>query len=190
SSNTEPIFAMPDATAEVDAARVLDASFNRAREAARVLEDYCRFVLDDRFLMEQVKQLRHALAATARKLPGNVLLSSRETLRDVGTSVAAGTEYERTSPAHVATVNLKRLQESLRSLEEFGKVFGPELGRELESLRYRAYTMERAIGLGPASRARLSNARLYVLLTRARCRAALDWTLAEAARGGADGPPP
>jgi thiamine-phosphate pyrophosphorylase len=81
---------------------------------------------------------------------------------------------------------LKRLQESLRSIEEFGKVLGPQLGREAESLRYRAYTLERALSLGAASREKLASARLYVLLTRAQCVASLDWTIREAARGGAD----
>jgi thiamine-phosphate pyrophosphorylase len=176
----------PDITAEIDAARVLDASFNRAREAARVLEDYCRFALDDRFLTEQIKELRHGLAAAAQKLPQKVLLAARETLRDVGTTATAGSEYERSSPAHVATVNLKRLQESLRSIEEFGKVFGAELGRAAESLRYRAYTLERAVTRGSESREKLAFARLYVLLTRGQCVASLDWTIREAARGGVD----
>ena len=35
-------------TEHADAARVIDANLNRAREALRVLDDYCRFVLDDR----------------------------------------------------------------------------------------------------------------------------------------------
>lgn len=179
-------FAVSDPTAEVDAARVLDASFNRAREAARVLEDYARFVLDDRLLTQEVKQLRHGLATAAQKLPPQVLLASRETLRDVGTTATSSGEYARRSPAHVAVVNLKRLQESLRSLEEFGKVFGPELGRELEALRYRTYTLERALTIGATSRERLASARLYVLLTRAQCVASVDWTVREAARGGAD----
>lgn len=180
------VFEGPGATAEIDAGRVLDANFNRAREAARVLEDYCRFVLDDGFLTRQVKELRHGLAAAAQKLPARTLLAARETLQDVGTAATAGGEYERASPAHVALVNVKRLQESLRSLEEFGKVFGPDLGRDLEALRYRAYTLERAIALGGTNRVRLAAARLYVLLTRAQCAASLDWTIREAARGGAD----
>ncbi len=182
----ETTFESPGATSEIDAARVLDASFNRAREAARVLEDYCRFVLDDRFLTQQVKELRHALASAAQKLPARTLLAARETLGDVGVTATSGAEYERASPAHVAVVNLKRLQESLRSLEEFGKVFGPDLGRELEAIRYRAYTLERAVSLGTTSRSRLAAARLYVLLTRAQCVASLDWTIREAARGGVD----
>ncbi|MEN6495839.1 MAG: hypothetical protein ABFD16_16275, partial [Thermoguttaceae bacterium] len=41
--------------------RVLDAAWNRAREGLRVVEDYTRFVLDDRHLTEQLKQLRHEL---------------------------------------------------------------------------------------------------------------------------------
>src|SRR5439155_26745326 len=51
--------------------------------------------------------------------------------------------------------------------------------------RYRSYTLERAVLLGTDARQRLAGARLYVLLTRSRCAAALDWTIAEAAAGGA-----
>lgn len=178
-------FELPEAAAETDAARALDANFNRAREAARVLEDYCRFACDDRFLTEQVKALRHGLAAASQRVPARVFLASRDTQNDVGTTATAGGEYERASPLHVAAVNAKRLQEALRSLEEFGKIFGPELGRDLEALRYRAYTLERAVLTGAAARERLAGARLYVLLTRAQCTGTLDWTIAEAARGGA-----
>src|SRR5207248_3818354 len=84
-----------------------------------------------------------------------------------------------------ALANLKRLQEALRTLEEFGKLHGPDLGRAVEALRYRSYTLERAVLLGADARQRLAGARLYVLLTRSRCAAALDWTIAEAAAGGA-----
>ena len=183
---TLAVFTTPDRVGEADAARILDANFNRAREATRVLEDYCRFALDDRFLTEQVKALRHGLATASARLPASLLLASRDTLRDVGTTVSAPGEYERGTPAHVAAVNLKRLQESFRSLEEFGKLFGPELGRELEALRYTAYTLERAVVLGGRSRERLAGARLYVLLTGSQCAASLEWTVEQAAAGGAD----
>ena len=178
-------FALPSESADIDTARVLDVNFNRARESLRVLDDYCRFVLDDAFLTGQVKMMRHALVAASESLPNGVLLSARETLRDVGTTVTAAGEYDRSSPAQVAAVNLKRLQESLRSLEEFGKVMSPELGRQLESLRYGVYTLERAIVAGGESRQRLADARLYVLLTGSQCVAALDWTIEQAAAGGA-----
>lgn len=178
-------FALPDAADELDAARIVDVNLNRSREALRVLEDYCRFALDDRFLTGQVKELRHALAALADRLPPGVLLAARETLRDVGTGVTAAGEYDRGSPAQVATVNLKRLQESLRSLEEYGKLFAPDFGRDLEAVRYRAYTLERAVVRGSPLRARLAAANLYVLLTGSQCAASLDWTIGRAALGGA-----
>src|SRR5262249_22571128 len=77
-----------------------------------------------------------------------------------------------------------RLQEALRSLEEFGKVRGPDLGRRLESLRYRSYTLEKAVVAGTAARQRLEGVRLYVLLTGSQCRSSLEWTIAEAVAGG------
>lgn len=41
--------------------RVIDANFNRAREALRVMEEFGRFVLDDALLTESCKVLRHDL---------------------------------------------------------------------------------------------------------------------------------
>src|SRR5262245_52944153 len=41
--------------------RILDANLNRATEGLRVIEDYCRFALDDRHLTQRCKQLRHDL---------------------------------------------------------------------------------------------------------------------------------
>jgi thiamine-phosphate pyrophosphorylase len=173
-------------TERMDAARVLDAGANRAREALRVLEDYCRFVLDDTLLTRELKELRHSLSETLADLAPGLLLEARETLRDVGTSLTTAAEQTRHSLLAVAQANLKRLQEALRTLEEFGKLHGPQLGQAVERLRYRSYTIERALLLGTTARQRLAGARLCVLLTGERCTAALDWTLREAAAGGAD----
>ncbi len=41
--------------------RILDANFNRSREALRVMEEYARFVLDDAALTEALKGTRHEL---------------------------------------------------------------------------------------------------------------------------------
>ena len=48
--------------------RILDAAANRAGEGLRVIEDYARFALDDRFLTAECKTLRHELTAGARSL--------------------------------------------------------------------------------------------------------------------------
>lgn len=184
-SGPGPTFEVTEPVELAHAGRIVDANLNRAREALRVLDDYCRFVLNDRFLTERAKGLRHELAEAAAKLPERALLAGRDTVGDVGTDVTSDGEYVRRSPTEVAAVNLKRLQEALRSVEEYGKVFGPELGRAIERVRYQTYTLERAVVLGADARSRLADAKLYVLLTGSQCQASLDWTIAEAAAGGA-----
>jgi thiamine-phosphate pyrophosphorylase len=177
---------LDDVTERMDVARILDAGANRVREALRTVEDYCRFVLEDGFLSGELKGLRHELNSALEEWGPEEMLHARETLRDVGTAISTETERSRASLWEVAQVNLKRLQEALRSLEEFGKIAGPQLGERLEQMRYRAYTLERAVLLGSESRQRLRHARLYVLLSGAECAASLEWTIEEAAAGGVD----
>jgi len=174
-----------DRTEHMDAARLLDACANRAREGLRVLEDYCRFVLDDAFLCRTLKECRHDLTAALAELDPNLLLAARDTQHDVGTELSTSSEQYRDSLRDVVQANCKRLQEALRSLEEYGKLHDPRLAQTLEQLRYRAYTLERALALGASARQRLHEARLYVLLTGSRCAATLDWIIAEVAAGGA-----
>jgi thiamine-phosphate pyrophosphorylase len=182
----EQPLALAEMTERIDAARVLDAAANRAREALRVLEDYTRFSLGDAFLTEQLKTLRHELRQALELLPDELLLQSRETQRDVGTSISTDSERTRQTLGDVVQAACKRLEEALRSLEEFGKLLHPDLAGRLEQLRYRAYTAERALLLGATARQRLGRCRLQVLLTGSLCSAAMDWTIAEAAAAGAD----
>jgi thiamine-phosphate pyrophosphorylase len=168
----------------IDTARILDANANRAREALRVVEDYCRFVLDDTFLSGELKRLRHDLTDALSQLSAEVLLQARDTQGDVGTTISTAREGQRHSLDEVVQANLKRLQEALRSLEEYGKLHGGEIGAQIEQLRYRSYTLERALLLGADARRRLADARVYVLLTGSQCVAALDWTIRECAAGG------
>ncbi len=155
---------------EHDLFRILDAAANRAREGLRVVEDYARFVLNDPFLTEQLKQLRHDLAGTIQMLPATALLSQRDTLQDVGTSLSTTSEGQRQNTAAVLAANWKRLQEALRSLEEFSKPLVDSPAKQFESLRYRCYTLERAMVVNESSKQRLAQAKLYLLLD---CRASL-----------------
>lgn len=172
-----------------DTARILDANANRAREALRVLEDYCRFVLSDAMLSRELKDLRHDLADALSMVPNGLLLAARDTDADVGTAITTPREQERFALRDVVTANIKRLQESLRTLEEYGKLRAADLGGKVEKLRYRTYTLERMLHLSrdrEGAVAKLADARLYVLLSAAACRASLEWTIAEAAAGGAE----
>jgi thiamine-phosphate pyrophosphorylase len=144
--------------------RIFDAAANRAREGLRVVEDYARFVLDDRHLTEQLKAVRHTLTSALAMVPLGHRLAARETQADVGTELSTPSERRRIDAAEVATANFARIQESLRSLEEFGKIVGDDVSAPIERLRYRVYTLQRAIETTRTSLARLERARLYVLI--------------------------
>jgi len=174
-----------------DVLRVLDAAANRAREGLRVIEDFVRFVLDDRHLTQLCKQLRHDLTAGLSPISIDSRMAARETQGDVGTVLTTSSEQCRDDMASVVRANFARLQESLRSLEEFGKLWtggadiswggsctatpgatvqlSPQrtnlgLSELFKQLRYRTYTLERAVELTRGSIQRLDSVRLYVLV--------------------------
>ncbi len=144
--------------------RILDAAANRAREALRVIEDWARFALDDACLTEYLKQIRHDLAAAVACLPWEQRLAARETQADVGTEITTLSEHSRENILDVLTANFLRLQESLRSIEEFSKIINPTVGVAIEQMRYRTYTVQRAIDSTRVGLERLATARLYILL--------------------------
>lgn len=144
--------------------RILDAAANRAGEGLRVIEDYLRFALDDRHLTGLCKAIRHELTESLAFLPAHERHTARDTQADVGTTVSTAAEQVRTNPAAVVTASFKRVEQALRSLEEYAKTQLPEAAAKLEQLRYRTYTLERAVDLTAASLERLADARLYVLI--------------------------
>ncbi len=144
--------------------RILDANFNRAAEGLRVVEEFCRFVLADRHLTELAKGIRHDLVHAFATLSDSTRLAARDTLADPGTGLGDFRRVEEWSLDQVATANLKRVEQALRAIEEFAKPLGGPLPPLVEALRYRTYTLAKAIGLTGDSRKRLAEARLYVLL--------------------------
>ena len=144
--------------------RILDASLNRATEGLRVVEDYVRFALDDRFLTGEAKTLRHDLVAADAAFPSLDRHAARDTVHDVGTGLTTPAEHARSDMWAVCLASLKRTEQSLRSLEEYAKLTDPAFARSMESLRYRLYTLEKAIDVSRSSRDRLENVRLCVLI--------------------------
>ncbi|MEX2558809.1 MAG: thiamine phosphate synthase, partial [Pirellulales bacterium] len=145
-------------------ARILDAAANRAREALRVIEDYARFALDDAGLTSQIKQLRHAISQTLSALVPRQALAARDTEADVGTGLTAASESRRADLESVLTANFKRLEESLRSLEEYGKLLDPALAGQCKQWRYRSYTLHRSVVLAGRTHLRPDLPRLCVLV--------------------------
>ncbi len=166
--------------------RILDAAANRCREGLRVVEDFTRFVLDDAHLSAILKDLRHDLAAALEMLPADRLLRSRDTPGDVGAHIDTAAERQRLSPLHVAQANAKRVEESLRTLEEYGKVIDAEFAARCEQLRYRFYTVEQAIATTVSARERLAGCRLYLLVTDSTCPNGAGPLVRAALAGGVD----
>ena len=166
--------------------RLLDANANRAREALRAVEDYVRFVLNDAGLSQELKGIRHDLAAATRSFVDDAILH-RDTPADVGTAIKTNGEMTRADVADVLTAAGKRLAEALRVIEEFLKTFDASGAAKVESLRYRFYDLEHrlAFTLRPPA-ADFSRVRLYVLVTESLCR--IPWLDAarQAIAGGAD----
>ena len=106
--------------------RILDTAANRAREGLRVVEDYARFGLNDAHLSRLLKECRHELAAALTGISPAQRLAARDTLGDVGTSIGTVSEYQRASVEDVACASFKRVQEALRTLEEFSKLIGDD----------------------------------------------------------------
>lgn len=161
--------------------RVLDANFNRAREALRVLEDLARFHHEDAALAASLKEARHALDVEARP-HARRLLEARDSLGDVGRDGDRPVRDPRPL-AEVAQANLKRAQEALRTIEETAKGRFPSMSAAAHRLRYALYTHEKRFA---DPRRRLEAARLYVLLDPSVTRRPLDRVAREAVRGGAD----
>ncbi|QEG37025.1 thiamine phosphate synthase [Bythopirellula goksoeyrii] len=144
--------------------RVLDAAANRATEGMRVVEDYCRFVLDDARLMKHAKELRHDFAAAIATLSHDDRHALRETQQDVGVEISTPAESTRIDAWDVCVASSERVKQSLRSLEEFSKTVSPEIGTRFETLRYRWYTLEKSLTTTHTSRSRLSGVNLCVLI--------------------------
>src|SRR5579884_3291094 len=115
--------------------RLLDANANRAREALRVLEDYARFVRDDRQLAAALKAIRHELIDILRPVLAEAVVH-RDTPGDVGTSNKTAAELTRDDLDQVVTAAGKRLGEALRSIEEYLKTLCPDEATRVEALRY------------------------------------------------------
>lgn len=138
--------------------RILDANLDRAREGLRVLEDWCRFGLDNASLSEECKHLRQELAQWHRP----EFRTARDTPEDVGTALTHPNEETRSDVQSVLQANLCRVQEALRSLEEYGKVYDSQMGNACKHLRYRVYTLESRLMTQQRLR-QLAESKLYLV---------------------------
>lgn len=147
--------------------RVIDANVNRAQEGLRVLEDVARLVLDDAALAGRAKAVRHAL--TTQMVPlSRRLLAARRADEDRAAFLDPPIEMRREDLGSLVAANARRVQEALRSLEEYAKLpafEGTVDAAALKRLRFQAYTLEKDLaGRLQRHEQRQRLAGLYVIL--------------------------
>ncbi|MFA5114287.1 MAG: thiamine phosphate synthase [Candidatus Margulisiibacteriota bacterium] len=121
--------------------RIIDVNLNRATEGLRVVEEICRFVLEDQRLTVTAKKLRGQLS---RVVPHS-LLASRDSAGDVGREPYTRDEGRRAKVEDIFKANMKRAQEAVRVLEEFAKLLSPVYGRKFKAIRFKLYELEKEL---------------------------------------------
>ena len=136
-----------------------------------MIEDFCRFALNSAALSERAKQLRHELSAAIDKLDAGRLLSSRDTLGDVGVGKTVERQLDRANLKDCLTAGCKRLTEALRTLAEVTRALPAAAGENrsvsevIERLRYDAYTLEKDIYLFSEPAEKFKPVELYVIIS-------------------------
>lgn len=138
--------------------RILDANLDRAREGLRIIEEWCRFGLNSSHLTSECKQIRQELASWHSA----EIRAARDTPGDPGTELTHPQEQERAGVQQLLQANFCRVEEALRVLEEYGKLYHPKMGGAFKQMRYRVYTLESQL-LGYQRHQLLLRSRLYLV---------------------------
>ncbi|MEM8780935.1 MAG: thiamine phosphate synthase, partial [Cyanobacteria bacterium P01_G01_bin.49] len=138
--------------------RILDANLDRTREGLRIIEEWCRLGLENSNLAENCKQMRQEIA----RWHSSDLRMARDTPNDPGISLSHPQEEKRSSIDQLLQANLCRVQEGLRVLEEYGKLYDPKMGASFKKIRYQVYTLESHL-LQSYRYQKLKNASLYLV---------------------------
>jgi len=167
--------------------RIIDANLNRIGEGLRVLEEFARLSLNNAGLTGQLKNLRHEMVHIDSKLQQQ-LLQARDAAGDVGADMEApGQEKPRDSTGTIVA-NARRVQESLRVIEEMAREPGLSLKTEdFRQARFALYTIEKELLAGMLRQDKLKRLTgLYVIIDTEflKERSHID-VAAQAIRGGA-----
>ena len=151
----------------------------------RVIEDYCRFALNSSLLYVRAKEIRHCLSQAVSRLDTGHLLSCRDTIGDVGVGEVVQNQLTRVDINECLTAGCKRLTEALRSLAEAMQTLNSPVSHEIESLRYKAYTLEKDIFLLSKPVEKFKRVSLYIVIT-SELPDEIKYLTRECAAGGAD----
>ena len=156
--------------------RILDANLDRVREGLRIVEEWCRFGLNQADLTAECKALRQETAQWHHP----ALRAARDTAQDPGTALTHAQEADRGSIQAVLQANFCRVEEAMRVLEEYGKLYDVEMGASFKQMRYRVYQLESRL-LAHERRQKLLRSYLYLVTSPVPT---LEATLEAALQGG------
>ncbi len=131
---------LPEATL-----RIIDANLNRIGEGLRVLEEVSRLLLNSGDLSHRLKNLRHELVRTEPALDRQ-LIQARDAAGDVGRDLEVPGEAKQRDLPSMVMANSRRVQESLRVMEELAKLSDTVLDSEkYKQARFSLYTIEKEL---------------------------------------------
>ena len=131
---------LPEATL-----RIIDANLNRIGEGLRVLEEVSRLLLNSSDLSQRLKNLRHELVRTEPALDRQ-LIQARDAAGDVGRDLEVPGEAKQRDLPSMVMANSRRVQESLRVMEELAKLSDTVLDSEkYKQARFSLYTIEKEL---------------------------------------------
>ncbi|OGX45292.1 MAG: hypothetical protein A2321_01935 [Omnitrophica WOR_2 bacterium RIFOXYB2_FULL_45_11] len=124
--------------------RIIDANQNRLLEGLRVCEEITRFIILDKRLTLNFKNLRHNVTDLTKKwkIKDTKLLDSRDSLKDIG-KPSIKEELKRRNCQDIFFANIQRAKESARVLEEFSKLENKRISAGFKDIRYRLYQIEK-----------------------------------------------
>jgi len=125
--------------------RIIDANLNRIGEGLRVLEEVSRLVLNSGDLSQSLKNLRHGLVRVELALEQQ-FIQARDAAGDVGKDLEVPGEARQKDLAAVIIANSRRVQESLRVMEEMAKLPETTLNSDsYKQARFSLYTIEKEL---------------------------------------------
>jgi thiamine-phosphate pyrophosphorylase len=125
--------------------RILDANFNRLREALRVVEEYFRFAAENEDTCVSLKKMRHLLVDMETAIGQDKLLKNRDTSSDCFASESRPEEMNRNDVNDVLNANCKRAQEACRVIEEYSKTISGDVSRKAKEIRFSLYDLQKAL---------------------------------------------
>ncbi|MCM8825406.1 MAG: thiamine phosphate synthase [Candidatus Omnitrophica bacterium] len=119
--------------------KIIDANFNRVREALRVIEDILRFSKTDTELALKLREIRHAFTSSYIKYFGSLAIVSRNVKNDPGKE---NKPYTAKNIRQIVVRNFLRAEEGLRSIEECSIITSPSSTKAWQKLRFAIYQIE------------------------------------------------